>query len=616
MRRGGRIRGRGRNQPARLGQVEPLISERMQNIDMELELLKQKREMIEQQQLMLENQRMYDQQRKYAFDKPRYEEMYDAPGPSGADKNVCFYDDTIGGLDYIPLSSARKRPASSPSSVHDSWPHGASAKHVSRKGNVIQSFGSRLGPQPPKKRGKGANKPVPVVPPKKNIVDEQFMLRPDREPSVKVKGRLELALGSILKEIKENYANDPQFESNLRDSKFLVALKTAIRGRLRSLMMNKFVAHGQIIFTMYRDKYPINQDTLFLKKVMKDEIRHNEINHPSPQELKPPLNEDFIAAPMNPANYIKNEVGKVLNAELREIFRKLEIIHNPKIKEKEKARRLAKESVDPSMFEENENDTEEIRQWKWDTHQKIRQKLPKALIRNVPLILKLLRLDLVYINTWTRLMANAKDVDEGGVHKLEVGIQEESAFAPRYCAKVRGHPKLPPKIRQFLEPFKPIWVKRNKMVRNLVYVSFRDRTGLEQLLKKNGTDFGHCFLRISARLLKKDSNEKTKTRPKVTKKKRRSIAFSERKKQEAKSADDSLNISSDLDNQIDDLLSSIRNAEDRETDLNTAILVTEEIKTDLTNHRMINMIPKELMRIPVHTKMKKVTLQLIKWMEM
>lgn len=81
------------------------------------------------------------------------------------------------------------------------------------------------------------------------------ILRADRPPSAKMKGRLELALGIILKKMKTLEPEVAELELFLQR-----LLKHTIRARIRALMLNKYVGAAEDIVTAYRRVYPNDTD--------------------------------------------------------------------------------------------------------------------------------------------------------------------------------------------------------------------------------------------------------------------------------------------------------------------------------------------------------------------
>lgn len=76
----------------------------------------------------------------------------------------------------------------------------------------------------------------------------------DREPSKQVVGRLELALGSIIKEIK---AADPDL---IKSASVLREIKTVVRERIREVMMNRPVNTADAVKAQYRQVYNTQSD--------------------------------------------------------------------------------------------------------------------------------------------------------------------------------------------------------------------------------------------------------------------------------------------------------------------------------------------------------------------
>lgn len=88
---------------------------------------------------------------------------------------------------------------------------------------------------------------------------EALRLLPGQEPTNQMTGRLELALGDILRNIREICAKSPHREL-LRTSSLQRVIKQAIRERVKSAMLGKIVGSTQEIVKEYRTMYPKETD--------------------------------------------------------------------------------------------------------------------------------------------------------------------------------------------------------------------------------------------------------------------------------------------------------------------------------------------------------------------
>ncbi|XP_023946130.2 bromodomain-containing protein DDB_G0270170 [Bicyclus anynana] len=127
--------------------------------------------------------------------------------------------------------------------------------------------------QNPKPKFQNPN-PIPagqVIPKKLNAktdigdnILQDTILRPNIQPFGQVKGRLELALGTILKGVKELCADDDTFE--FFNLPFIQrTIKQIIRKRIRDIMMNKPVVNSTEVVNRYRQQYPKKTDSEILK---------------------------------------------------------------------------------------------------------------------------------------------------------------------------------------------------------------------------------------------------------------------------------------------------------------------------------------------------------------
>lgn len=90
---------------------------------------------------------------------------------------------------------------------------------------------------------------------KKNDL-EDLRLHPDKEPTNQVIGRLELALGTLLREIRETFGLSLHYQV----LQLQRVTKITIRERLRNVMLGKIVGSTAEIIKEYRAVYPKDTD--------------------------------------------------------------------------------------------------------------------------------------------------------------------------------------------------------------------------------------------------------------------------------------------------------------------------------------------------------------------
>lgn len=90
--------------------------------------------------------------------------------------------------------------------------------------------------------------------------DVSRMLLPDRVPSQQVTGRLELALGSIMKNIRDMIGIDSSQATTLRSPQIQRVMKQAVRERIRTVMLGKVVGSLFDILEIYRGEFPVETD--------------------------------------------------------------------------------------------------------------------------------------------------------------------------------------------------------------------------------------------------------------------------------------------------------------------------------------------------------------------
>ncbi|CAH0403689.1 unnamed protein product [Chilo suppressalis] len=160
--------------------------------------------------------------------------------------------------------------------------------------------------------------PTKEVPKSASKADEKgdFILHADRVPTQQVAGRLELALGNILKDVKQKYGEDDEYKASFLHHIFLREVKQAIRERLRTVMLGKHVGKVEDTVEHYRKVFPIESD-----KEMVD-LAMEVLNVVKRKLLITKLDETD-----SPENYFKVNIDKLLDTSLDEMFRKLQKIY-------------------------------------------------------------------------------------------------------------------------------------------------------------------------------------------------------------------------------------------------------------------------------------------------
>lgn len=126
--------------------------------------------------------------------------------------------------------------------------------------------------KPPKKVAPtstlSAPKPFEEAPKSKRV--SAPILQPDRVPTQQMAGRLELVLGNILKDIKQNYEDKKEFSRAFNGPLAKRKMKQAIRERLRAVMLNKPVGAVSTIMDIYRAAHPEDTDIEIVKIAMEN----------------------------------------------------------------------------------------------------------------------------------------------------------------------------------------------------------------------------------------------------------------------------------------------------------------------------------------------------------
>lgn len=174
-------------------------------------------------------------QRPYPSSKPISQKQWKAPQPSNVPKS-----------NFPSQRFNKPKPAKAPQ--RDFKPTKVTKAKPAASGN-------KVAPLPTAERAKQARQPVKP----KDGEDPNFILQSDKVPSQQLAGRLELALGSILKEIKTKYS-DGEHGVSFQSLFLQRQMKQAIRERLRSVMMGQYVGKVGDIVDSYRKVFPVDTD--------------------------------------------------------------------------------------------------------------------------------------------------------------------------------------------------------------------------------------------------------------------------------------------------------------------------------------------------------------------
>ncbi|XP_045508007.1 uncharacterized protein YFR016C-like [Colias croceus] len=696
--RGSSQRGHGReNNP----QGGPLMTNHLRELDIELEILKRKRDMIQQEHELLNRERQFNLKRQYqqepssSYSQNSYRQDYDDSSnyyrPQGTKRQAVApqplrrYEPPQRVEPWAQNSAPPKpknyqnpKPALQPQPLLSLYMDPQKLNFKPSKPNIPNRQNSKPPPKslPPRKdfnptkvtkpklRTTYIQKPQTEAPAKKLLVDDDLILQPNVKASPQMNGRLELALGSIMKDIK-------QFEPSGTNPSLtffvLKMIKKIIRGRIRGVMTGKVVGNVQDIVDTYRKKYPKDTDTE-LFELGKQAHDYNLAS----------LGEKSNFESEEPKKYFRMNITKLLSKKLEEIFNHAKDMYanknNPAV-----IKKLMDNVVD--ITEKNEDDpnatapvatekdnlvVEEIEKniAKAESYAKlmealIEEKLPKLLPRFKSNMLTVLDVDKEYydskakieeetIKLAVKLMSNKIDLTKADNKNKKIDTvvicdspkvidlcQEEetkindaenteksvdkatpvdqntekvaadksaqqitkSSASPvpttpskiidyPYFVKLIGRPELPSRqaVYDFLEQFKPASIKKHKTVSNLLVLGFNEKEGFDKILEASGKTIGTNTLIAKA-------SEKVATTPlntPVRNETNQNVDKVEKtnKTEPDQSKDTSINtsgtslLSSDLDEQITNLLTTIRQTADELNTSDNSKKDTESIDTE------------------------------------
>lgn len=327
----------------------PLLTNHLRDLDIELELLKRKREIIEQKQDILNRER-YSTKRQYDYNPTNpynyqescvFSQQYDGSGNSGnyrpqgnkrpaESQNYSWNTKRTNSAQINPWQAGPSKDFSqerhfqpfqpqsdqfsAPAPLMSLKPHGAPLRPQKKfqlppvRKNFNPTKITKPKPQSTQAPNKLASYPTEQT---KQLVNNAMkaidkkptpneILRADRPPSGKMKGRLELALGIILKKMKTLKPELAELEVFLQR-----LLKHTIRARIRALMLNKYVGAADDIVKAYRRVYPDDTDGELLS-LAKNAHTLQLVDADDPEE------------------FFKQNMTNILNNKLEDMFVKLE----------------------------------------------------------------------------------------------------------------------------------------------------------------------------------------------------------------------------------------------------------------------------------------------------
>ncbi|XP_014354993.2 uncharacterized protein LOC106708038 [Papilio machaon] len=622
------MRGRGRG-----GASNSFVSSHMRNLNTEMELLQRKREALQYEQQRLVNDRANMRKRPYESDVPSRSLPY-YQTQSSVQNFSHLYDD---GSERSFGAPQPKRRA--PVNVWDD------NRFNVNQSSVPQRPGSYVAPNPPNRAqpmplmgvlSKPVGRRVIDMPLKrlrsKFITGTQFtsapvqvktkpmqlpVLRATEEPNNQLHGRLGLALGMIIKKMKEEYCVSKESTEFFNTKHMQRYMRKTIRERLTIIMLNKPVGRSDEIVAEYRKVFPPHTDKHILDNAN--------------------VNADFD-------KYLKFNISRIMTDKLGELLEKMKQLCEGKDVE---VRKLIKPLASASSGEEKIETNKDVKltqdYMNALTVALIEENLPQLLPKYTQRIIKMLNLETEVTNFLDRNMRGKhltrnekkkqadptitenldndedisvvkienretnddpieiseedtqneidKDIENGD--NLDKTIEEpksvestekaESAQlatpkTQQYFVKVLGQPSLPNRADayKFFSSLNAVTIKKHKVIQNLLVVGFDNEQDYEKAVAASDTVVGNCKL-----IIKTNDKQALSTTTTPSKEK------TESDKSEAM-------LSPDLENQITDLLSTIKreqadaientessNSEQANTEQSTTVQSNTE-KTDAT----------------------------------
>ncbi|CAG9572959.1 unnamed protein product [Danaus chrysippus] len=663
----------------------PLMTEHLRDLDIELELLKRKREILQQEQNMISriSRQNYEQatssfRHEHSQFQPQqvevtnFSNLYEAQGSNrnfrqnlkrqnqsnwqvpnppkrfNAPRAVNpWQDDSVQGQrkvfqppknTFTPLPLMSIKPGISQRMKRDNpkrrdFQPSKITKSKPKKDNQPQARS-----QPVKIVNHPTNEAKNLVSDTKKASEpiEDQILHPDKQLSLQMRGRLELALGSILKELRLELASDPDVSEYFATHYIQRIVKRMIRSRIRDVMMGKAIGTINDILDNYRRAYPKETD-LDIIKTVKEAQAYSSKN----------LSVTHLIESDNPQDFFRMNMTRILSNKLEDLFTTMETLYENKDKEiiesinklpepdksantkdtDEYNEKVNLQLILDNFFERVKDDNELVKalggridkaKHYIDFMDKlIVERLPKVLPKFKDMILNILYHDRDFIGAKVMVMNEMKKkgyrctvtADESVQQKEnEAEIIEEtdknenkSVEPPKetaidkttnvtatttneiYYVKLIGRPKLPARaeICEFLNPFNTKSIKKHKTINNLLVLTFTNKDDYDRILAANETVIGDATLIIKAseqvlsnKSVNQSSSEKKCETQNKSEKKEESLNSS------SNEAPDDCSISNDLDNQINSLLTSIRQADEDVSSNSNNINENEDISLD------------------------------------
>ncbi|CAK1549179.1 unnamed protein product [Leptosia nina] len=361
-------------------QSGPLLTDHLKDIDIELEILNRKRQMIQQEHELLDREREYNLKRHYEFEQSSHNQQHGKRQAVGQTfprwfntppKVEPWQQSTVSVRPRNPVSAsnppsllsiASKYPPKllppdpkqirTTNSMRNDFQPTKVAKLKFRTA-YLQKPAAQVKKQLSHVQNPSLNNILPSqpknLPPNKiqskkdTAIGQDFILRHNVTPSPQLNGRLELALGSILRSMREQFQDNPSLSVSTASLQSQRIIKQIIRERIRSVMMNKLVGQCADVVASYRQKYPDDSDSELLK------LAHDaHVYNIHSLSVNPLFTSD------DAMNYFKDNVTQILSKKADEILCKVKDISTS-----DKVDANIKQLMDKVIYISDDEDTNE-----------------------------------------------------------------------------------------------------------------------------------------------------------------------------------------------------------------------------------------------------------------
>ncbi|GBP47633.1 hypothetical protein EVAR_30347_1 [Eumeta japonica] len=477
------------------------------DLELELELLKRKRQVLQEKRQIMEEQREFDrakhQHSPWASGSnqivlPFQQTSYTSNVGFGNSKNFQSHSNSSGkqgggrGSSYSGRNFGTKRPAPNDSSWNPPEKRFAGSFRGGNAKKPKQTYVPKPFMEKPTPLSDTPSKSQSSTPQKK--ADQSLVLKSNAPISNQLMGRMELLLGHILKRLK-SICQEPPIKKTTFSNEALFSVKQEIRARIQNALLDKEVL-GNISYNLehYRKMYPIETDQELIDIMLSDVTYPPTVDKAKIQEKEveqlPVMRPDAELF----KKYLKYHFDAALKTKLSEMFEKLKKIYDEENKKPDEVEKTLTDSdkvTESEMVVIKETSSSEESEFEKKMEPLIRKKLfillpqYKHLLRNLLKTPQLLNGIIKQYGKGKTPFVNEEPTPPDSSNKQKTS----KPLTSTYVARVVGHPCLPPKdlMKDFLKAFDPVSIKKYVGAHNVLFIELPDAQCLNALVVASGT---------------------------------------------------------------------------------------------------------------------------------